>query len=81
MNFIWALAFLVISYTIQALTAKKPQVDVPQPSQLKDFNFPQFDEGTPESVVFGDVWCDDWMILYYGNLRSVAITQKRGGKK
>jgi hypothetical protein len=79
MNFIFALALLVISYAITALTAKKP-VDA-KPSQLSEFQFPQHDEGTAQAVVFGECWTSDWMVLYYGNLRSEPIRAKSGGKK
>jgi hypothetical protein len=82
MNFIWALALLIISYTITALTAKKPQTDIVKPATFEDFQFPQHEEGTPQPVIFGDVWIEDWMVLYYGNLSSQAIrTKTAGGKK
>jgi len=82
MNFLFALGLLVISYTITALTAKKPQVQNAVPALIGDLNFPQHDEGTPQPVIFGDVWIDDEMILYYGNLSSQAIrTSSGGGKK
>lgn len=84
MNFIWAIALLIISYTITALTAKKPAgVENAKPAVFEDFTFPQHEEGTPQPVVFGDCWIDDWMVLYYGNLRSEAIrvTPEGGGGK
>lgn len=83
MNWVFAIALLIISYAIQALTAKKPQgVADAKPAVLSDFTFPQHEEGTPQPVIFGDVWIEDPMILYYGNLSSEAIRSKSsGGKK
>lgn len=82
MNFIWAIALLIVSYTITALTAKKPAgVENAKPATFQDFTFPQHDEGTPQAVVFGDVWTADWMVLYFGNLSSQAIRTKSGGGK
>jgi hypothetical protein len=85
MGFLWAIGFLILSYAITALTTPKPQVTNATPSTLSDFTFPTHDEGTPEAVVFGDCWIEDWMVLYYGNLRSDAIhqsaTSSSGGKK
>lgn len=82
MNFLWSIALLIISYTITALTAKKPTVTNAKPATFEDFTFPQHEEGTPQPVIFGDVWIEDWMVLYYGNLSSEAIrTSSGGGKK
>lgn len=81
MNFVWAIALLIISYAITALTAKKPTVTNAQPASFEDFKLPQHDEGTPQPVVFGDCWIEDWMVLYYGNLKSEAIRTKSGGGK
>ena len=81
MNWIFAIAMLVISYAIQALTAKKPAGAETKPATLNDFTFPQHEVGTPQPVIFGDVWIEDEMILYYGNLSSTAIRTKTGGGK
>ena len=82
MGFLFSLGLMVISYTIQALTAKKPQNTTPAPATLGDFNFPQHEEGTPQAVVFGDCWIEDPFIGYYGNLSNEAIrTESGGGKK
>lgn len=83
MNFLWSIALLIISYTITALTAKKPSgAENAKPATFQDFSFPQHEEGTPQAVIFGEVWTSDWMVLYYGNLRSEAIRAKpAGGKK
>lgn len=74
--FAWALIFMVAQYAIQALTMKTQKM---KPAALEDFDFPQAEEGTPQIVVFGDVWLDDWFVLWYGNYRTTKI--KSGGKK
>lgn len=78
-----ALVLIVISAVVQVLTAKAPPKQVvPAPSTLDQFNIPQVAEGTPQTVVFGDVWLQDWMVLWYGELHSTAITvDTDGGKK
>lgn len=82
-NIIIALALLVLSAVITALTVKAPQTPAPAtPAALGEFNFPQIEEGTPQIVVFGDVWLTDWQVLWYGNLSSEEIrTETGGGKK
>jgi hypothetical protein len=81
MWFIFSLGLMILSYTITALTAKKPQVQNAVPAVFSDFKFPQHEEGTPQPVIFGDVWIEDEMILYYGNLSNQAIRAKSGGGK
>lgn len=73
--FAWALVFMVASVAIQALLVK-PQTQ--KPAALEDFDFPQFDEGTPQAVFFGDCWTNGWMILWYGNYRTSKV--KKGKK-
>ncbi len=77
-NFLWAIGALIASYAIQALLT--PKTDPQKPASLEDFDFAQFEEGTPQSVVFGDVWTEDQYILWYGNMRTSAI-KSSGGKK
>ncbi|MDO5646296.1 hypothetical protein [Paracoccus sp. (in: a-proteobacteria)] len=78
MDFVWAVAMLLASFAIQVVMTPRPER--PKPASLDDFNFPQVEDGTPQSVVFGDVWISDWHVLWYGNLRTSAIKSK-GGKK
>lgn len=78
MQFLFALGLLVASYFIQSLTQARPTK--PDRAALRDFEFPQIDEGTPQIVVFGDVWITDWLVLWYGNYRTSEI-KSDGGKK
>ncbi len=58
--------------------AMRPRMQGPQPAAFEDIQFPQFEEGTPQSVVFGDVWCNDWMVLGVGNYRTSEVRKKVG---
>lgn len=78
-NLLFAIGALVVSYAITAMLTPAPEK--PEASTLEDFDFPQVEEGTPQSVIFGDVWISDWVVLWYGNLRTSAIKSKSGGKK
>lgn len=73
--FAWALIFIVASTFVQSLIIK-PQKQ--KPAALEDFDFPQAQENTPQTVFFGDCWTDGWMVLWYGNYRTKKI--KKGKK-
>lgn len=68
---------LVASYVISYALRPKPQV--PQPTAFEEIKFPQFDEGTPQEVIFGDCWTESWMVLGVGNYRTTPI--EADGKK
>lgn len=78
-SLIIGLVMLVASYAITALTAKKPESE--KPKAITDFEFPQTAEGTPQAVIFGDVWSPDHQILWYGNYQVEPIKSKSSGKK
>jgi hypothetical protein len=82
MNLVWALAILVVSYAITALTTKKTRPKDAVPSRLSEFQFPQHEEGVPQAVIFGECWTSDWEVLYFGNLSTEAIrASSDSGKK
>ncbi|WP_312481030.1 hypothetical protein [Stutzerimonas nitrititolerans] len=75
----WAyMAIMVISAYVSY--KNRPKTTTPKPVAFQDFEFPQFSEGTPQCVFFGDCWTPDWMVLSYGNYRTTPIKTK-GGKK
>jgi len=76
MQFAIAIAFLVISQVAMALLTKKPKNNI----TFKDFDFPVPDEGTPQTVIFGDVWLGEWQVLWVGNYFTETIRQKQKGK-
>lgn len=69
---------LVASFALSELLVKKPQPT--KPASIEDFQIEQVDEGTPQTVFFGDCWQKGWFVLWYGDLRSSPIKSK-GGKK
>ena len=75
---LYYIAVLVVSYFVGQAMAQKPEK--PKPAAFEDFEFPQYDEGTPQCVFWGDCWTEDWMVLDYGNYRTSKIKTK-GGKK
>lgn len=80
MQFLIAFGLMIISAVITQLTTKAPSTPPPPtPSALTDFQIPQIDEGTPQAVIFGDVWVTDWMVLWYGDLEALPITKNTGG--
>jgi hypothetical protein len=81
MNFVFAIALLIISYAITALLTPRPKNNDAKAATLKDFSFPVPDEGAAQAIVFGDCWTQDWQVLWFGNLRSEEIRSGGGGKK
>ncbi len=65
---------LVASFAIMVALAPKPAK--PKPAALEDFSFPQAEEGTAQSAVFGQVWTKGWMVLTVGNYRTRPIKSK-----
>lgn len=74
----WAIVMLVASYVISA--SMMPKQKVQPPAALSEFDFPQANEDTPQAVIFGDCWSNDWTVLALGSYRSTAI-RSSGGKK
>lgn len=75
---IWVqIAIIVVSAVVSYVNRPKP-VRAPRPA-FDEFDFPQYEDGTPQAVVFGDVWTDSWMVLGVGNYRTSPI-KTDGGK-
>ncbi len=74
----WNLFLLVASYVISY--AMRPKPVVPKPTAFEDIQFPQFEEGAPQEVCFGDTWTSSWMVLGVGNYRTTPIVKKSGKK-
>lgn len=72
-----AFAMLVVSYVITSMLMKRPKI---KPAALEDWDFPQSEDGTPQTVFFGDCWATGPMVVWYGNYRTIKIKSK-GGKK
>lgn len=59
---------LLVAYAARRKTSTPPKA-----AGLEDMQFPQSTEGTPQMVIFGDVWVRDWMVLGVGNFRTRPI--------
>lgn len=70
-------AALVAGYVTAALA---PKIEPPKPSTLDDFDVPTAEEGRPIPWVFGTVWLRGPNVLWYGDMRAVAIREKSGKK-
>lgn len=77
-SLVFAFVLMVASYAISASMVRKPQNA--KPAAMNEFEFPQAAEGTPQAIIFGDCWTDDWFVLWYGNFRVEPITKKAGKK-
>ena len=76
MQFVFAIALMLISAIVGSLLAPKPT----PPDNMGQFVFPAFTDGTPQAVIFGDVWLNNWFVLWYGNFY-VQTIYSGGGKK
>lgn len=70
--------YLVVSVFLSYALAPKQQSRPPE--AFEDIDFPQFEEGTPQAVIFGDCWSGDWMVLAVGNYRTTEIRSDAGKK-
>lgn len=65
------LAIFIVSLLVAH--AAQPKPPAAKPAAFGEFDFPQSAEGTPQAVIFGDVWTEDWMVLGVGNFRTTEI--------
>ena len=73
----WQVVYMVVMLVLSYALQPKPQK--PKPAAFEDFDFPTADDGTPQIVVFGDVWLTDWTVIGIGNYRNQAIKKSTGG--
>lgn len=73
-----AIAMAVASIIMSVALA--PKAAEAKPSTFDDMNMPQVDEGTPQTVIFGTCWTEDWMVLWTGNFRTKKIKASQGKK-
>jgi len=69
----------ILTSIIQRLIAPKPTE--PPPPALGEVEVPQVNEGAPIPVVFGTRAIKGATVVWYGDLRTSAITQESEGKK
>lgn len=74
------LVVMAISAIVTYALMPRSQTPQQKPAALGDFNFPTADESRAIPVVFGTVKIADPNVVWYGDLKTVAI-RKKGGKK
>lgn len=74
----WFVALFVVSFVVAYATAPKPQSQ--KPAGLGDINVPTAEEGREIPVLFGTRDLNAPNVVWYGDLKTVAIKSK-GGKK
>jgi hypothetical protein len=78
MPFYVAALLLVAATGLLAVLTRAPKKN--PPALFSQINIPQITDGTPVPVVFGDVWIEDWTVLWYGNYTSTPIYANQKGK-
>lgn len=78
MTFWVQIILLVVSYIVSVALAPKPPK--PKPAALNDFDIPMAEQGRPIPVIFGTALVTGPNVMWYGDLRTTAITTS-GGKK
>lgn len=74
---IWfTLGLFVVSFLLTALLAPKPEFENARAEELDPENFPRATESAPVPLVLGRVPVKGINTLWYGNFRSVPITEK-----
>lgn len=75
----WAMIIMMVaSMVLSIVLAPKPAQ--PKPGTYDDMNIPQIDEGTPQAVIFGEVWIKDWFVIGTGNFRTEKVKAKQAKK-
>lgn len=71
-DWVYYVYVLIAAYVISAALAPKPVQ--PKPAALEDFDLPTAEQGREIAVIFGTVTVTGPNVVWYGNLRSEAIT-------
>lgn len=75
-EFFTLLILFVITFVLSELLKPKPKIENARPAGLGDFKFPTATEGRPVPIIWGTVRQDGPNVVWYGDLRSVPITEK-----
>lgn len=74
----WFIAVFVVALVVAFAYAPKPQSQ--PPAGLGDVKVPTAEEGREIPVLFGTRYIEGPNVVWYGDLKTVAI-RKKGGKK
>lgn len=71
-DWVYMAVYLIAAILVSAALAPKPVQ--PKPAALEDFDLPTAEQGREIAVIFGTVTVTGPNVVWYGNLRSEAIT-------
>lgn len=74
--FIETLILFVVFLVLSEILKPKPKIENARPAGLGDFKFPTATEGRPVSLIWGTVKVEGPNVVWYGDLRQQAITEK-----
>lgn len=75
-EFFTLLILFAITFVLSELLKPKPKIENARPAGLGDFKFPTATEGRPVPLIWGTVKQEGPNVVWYGALRSQAITEK-----
>ena len=70
------LIFQIVLFVAVELLRPKPEIEDAKPAGLGDFTFPTATEGRVVPLLWGTVRIDGPNVVWYGDLRQIAITEK-----
>ena len=74
--FIETLILFAVFFVLSQFLKPKPKIENARPAGLGDFKFPTATEGRPVSLIWGTVKVEGPNVVWYGDLRQQAITEK-----
>lgn len=75
-EFFTLLALFAVFLVLSTILKPKPKIENAKPAGLGDFKFPTAMEGRPVPLIWGTVKQEGPNVVWYGDLRSKAITEK-----
>lgn len=75
-EFFTLLILFAATLVLSELLKPKPKIENARPAGLGDFKFPTATEGRPVPLIWGTVKQEGPNVIWYGDLRSQAITEK-----
>lgn len=75
-EFFTLLALFAVFLVLSTILKPKPKIENAKPAGLGDFKFPTAMEGRPVPIIWGTVKQEGPNVVWYGDLRSKAITEK-----
>ncbi|MDY0307886.1 MAG: hypothetical protein RBR18_15765 [Desulfovibrionaceae bacterium] len=81
MGFWWLVAWAAVAVLGSFLRASPKSDSSAKPATMADIDVPTATEGRPVPVLFGTRLIENPNVVWWGDLRTVAIKSKGGGKK